>query len=300
MRIGLTGGSGFVGTALTRHFLNKGYKLFLFTRSQKAASDRDGVTYFSWDPSHLMVPDNVPEMDVWVNLAGASINKRWTNSYKKTILESRLQSAAAVQKMIQRQKTIKPILINASAIGYYGTSLKETFTEDDKREPTDFLSNVVNKWEAAAEECAPFCIRTVPIRFGLVLGKTGGALPKMLLPYKFFLGGRLGSGNQWVSWIHIDDLVRLIEFVISDPLLTGPVNGTAPAPVTMNEFGRAIAKVMDRPYFLTAPEIGIRLVLGEMSELLLKGQKVLPTQALKHNFTFLFSDIHKAVKDLII
>ncbi len=299
MKIGITGGRGFIGQALTDYFLEHGHELLIFTRSHSKKETPPGLTYSVWDPEHLSPPNPVPQLDVLINLAGATINKRWTEDYKKEILESRIEATKMVQSILRAQH--KPaFLINASAIGYYGTSVDKMFTEDDIVPPSDFLSSVVNQWEDLAMACEPFCSRVVAMRFGLVLGKDQGAFPKLALPYKFFLGGRFGSGAQWVSWIHINDLVRLTDFVIKNADITGTINATAPEPVRMNQFGQTIANVMHRPHFFPVPEFALKTMLGEMSELLIKGQNVRPKKALDHGFSFKYSELKPAVKALTI
>jgi len=297
MKIGITGGSGFIGQALTRFFVSQGHELFLFTRMKTSQSPQKEVTYVTWDPSRSFIPDHLPPMDVLINLAGATINKRWTSTYKNEILNSRIEATKTVVNYI---KTNPPeVLINASAIGYYGTSLTHVFTEEDFVAPTDFLSHVTREWEAEAMNATNYGVRVVPIRFGLVLGKEGGALPRLALPYKFFIGGKVGSGEQWVSWIHIQDLVELIAFAITNESIEGSLNGTSPAPIQMKKLGQALAHVLKRPNFFPVPGIILKSALGEMSELVLKGQNVLPNKALDNGFTFQFPEIHGALTDLI-
>lgn len=300
MMIGITGGTGFIGKALTQFFIDKGDEVFLFTRSTDRKSQSPYIHYVSWDPAHHHVTTHLPDFDVLINLAGATINKRWTTSYKEAIIKSRLDAAQTVEILLKQQKKQLPLLINASAIGYYGTSLNRVFTEADRVDPTDFLSEVTTRWEASVEALEPLCGRVVPIRFGVVLGKEEGAFPKMVLPYRFFVGGRVGSGKQWVSWIHIHDLVRLIQFVSENPEMKGPVNATAPNPVQMNEFGKTVATVMERPHLFPVPSFALRLLLGGMSDLLLKGQKVLPDKLLEHGFSFKFPTLEQAVKALTL
>jgi uncharacterized protein len=296
MKIGITGGSGFIGQALTRYFSAQGHELFLFTRRKAVKSSQKNVAYVSWDPSRFFLPDHLPPLDVVINLAGATINKRWTSTYKKEILNSRIEATRTIVNYIK----INPpeLLINASAIGYYGTSLTNVYTEEAFVTPTDFLSKVTAHWEAEAMKATDFGVRVVPIRFGLVLGSEGGALPRLLLPYRFYMGGRVGSGKQWVSWIHIQDLVQLIDFVITNETIEGPLNGTAPFPIQMEQLGQTLAKVLKKPNLFPVPGLILKLGLGEMSDLVLKGQKVLPNKALDADFTFQYPEIQDALTDL--
>ncbi|WEG12279.1 TIGR01777 family oxidoreductase [Pullulanibacillus sp. KACC 23026] len=299
MIIGITGGTGFIGKAITDYYLEKGDQIVLFTRKTEPARKNNAIIYVTWDPSSHHVPENVPTLDVIINLAGATLNKRWSPEYKEIILKSRLDAVKTVLELILQQQSC-PLLINASAVGYYGTSLERVFTEADEMTPSDFLSEVTVKWEAAIEPCKPLCSRVIPIRFGAVLGPKEGAFPKMMLPYKFFAGGTIGSGKQWLSWIHIQDLVRLIDYVVTHSDIKGPVNGTAPEPVQMNEVGRTIGKAMNRPHLFPVPNFILEALLGEMSVLVLEGQKVLPQKLLDHGFTFDFSTIEKAISNLIL
>jgi uncharacterized protein (TIGR01777 family) len=296
MKLAITGGSGFIGQALTCYFLSKGHEIFLFTRKKTVKSSHKNVTYVSWDPSLFFIPDDLPPMDVVINLAGATINKRWTSTTKDEILTSRMESTQTVVNYI---KTNPPeLLINASAIGYYGTSLTNVFSEEDFVTPSDFLSKVTHAWEAEAMKATDYGVRVVPIRFGLVLGSEGGALPRLILPYRFFAGGRVGSGKQWVSWIHIEDLVRLIDFVITNESIDGPLNGTSPVPIHMEQLNQTLAQVLKKPNVIPLPALILKLALGEMSDLVLKGQKVLPTKALDFGFTFQHPEIQGALTDL--
>jgi hypothetical protein len=297
MKIGITGGSGFIGQALTRYFLSQGHELFLVTRKKAPHASTNEVVYVTWDPSRSFIPDHLPTLDVFINLAGATINKRWTAGYKKEILTSRLEATKAVVNYIKMNPP--KVLIQASAIGYYGTHSTHVFTEEDSVTPSDFLSKVTDAWETEAIKAKDYGVRVVPIRFGLVLGSQGGALPRLILPYRFFIGGKVGSGKQWVSWIHIHDLVRLVEFVMTNGGIIGPVNGTSPAPVQMKQLNQTLAKVLKKPNLFPVPEFLLKIGLGEMSDLVLKGQHVLPKKALDNGFTFQFPDIQAALTNLI-
>ncbi|GGK28100.1 hypothetical protein GCM10010965_21190 [Caldalkalibacillus thermarum] len=201
-------------------------------------------------------------------------------------------------RLIREQKLKPKVLVNASAIGYYGTSFEDVFTEESGP-GTDFLAKVTQAWEQEAVQAVPLGVRVIRMRLGVVLGKSGGALEKMLLPYRLYIGGTVGSGRQWVSWVHIQDVVRAIRFAISNPDLDGPVNVTAPHPVQMKTFGKTAAKVLGRPYWLPAPGFALKLLLGEMSGLILKGQCVKPDKLLKTGFKFQFPRLEEALRDLV-
>jgi uncharacterized protein (TIGR01777 family) len=188
------------------------------------------------------------------------------------------------------------VVINASGMSIYGTSLNDTYDERSPHHIVDFLSGIVEEWEQAADQIKG--VRVVKIRIGLVIGKDGGAFPKMLLPYKLGVGGKIGSGNQWISWIHIDDMVQLIDTCIQNEQISGPVNATAPNPVTNDQFGRAIAAAWHRPHWFPLPAFMLKLMFGELSTLLLDGQKVLPHVLLNHGFEFKYPTIDQALRDL--
>ncbi|GIM48371.1 hypothetical protein DNHGIG_39200 [Collibacillus ludicampi] len=193
---------------------------------------------------------------------------------------------------------MKPsVFVNASAIGYYGSSRSATYTEEAEA-GEGFLATVTREWENAAKRASDVT-RVVLARLGVVLGRDGGAFPRMIAPYHFFLGGRVGDGTQWISWIHIDDVACVLERCIADERIDGPMNLTAPQPVRMDEFGRMIAKTMRRPHWLPVPESLLRLLLGEMSEIVLKGQKVLPEKLRALGYTFQHDSLEKAIRDLL-
>lgn len=297
MKIAIAGGTGFIGKQLSHYFLNAGHDLFILTRNKKTSSNKN-LHYVEWLSDSATPADALEGVDAVINLAGKSINTRWTESNKKEIIESRLSATRAIYSFINKLNKKPAVFINASAIGIYGTSLVNTFTEESQQIGTDFLADTVKAWEKEAEKVADLHVRTIFARFGLVLGKDG-ALPKMITPYKFFAGGKLGSGQQWVSWIHIEDVARLIEYLIQTPDITGPVNVTAPNPVKMDEFGETISHILHRPNWIPAPSIAIKTLLGEMSILILEGQKVVPEKALNHDFQFSYPTLEKALYHLL-
>ncbi|WP_079505751.1 TIGR01777 family oxidoreductase [Mesobacillus jeotgali] len=296
MKIAITGGTGLVGKALSSELVHSGHEVLILTRKVKEKGQNP--KFVQW-----LNPGDRPEadlegIDAIVNLAGATINGRWTEEYKQKIMDSRIKSTAEVKRIIKALNRKPDVLINASAVGYYGTSLTGKF--DEQSGPGhDFLADTVKNWEASANEVKEFGTRVVLCRFGLILDKNGGALPRMLLPYQLFAGGKVGSGSQWLSWIHLEDVIRSIYFAIENPHLEGPINFVSPSPVTMDQFGKTLSQVMERPHWLPVPAFALKLALGEMSMLVLEGQNAIPEKLLKAGFTFKYPDLGKALKEIL-
>lgn len=269
-------------------------------KDQLDQSDQSGaLAVVSWDQV-LREPDILGKPDAFINLAGATLNQRWTKRGKQTIIGSRLQTVSQTAELL-RKLTHKPeVLIQGSAIGIYGTSLGETFDEGTETEASDFLSRVAVSWENAADSITKQerGMRLVKLRTGVVLGNEGGAYPLMKLPFLLGIGGKIGSGKQWLSWIHIEDMVSLILFCLQNPEIAGPINAVAPHPVTNEAFGRSLATVYRRPYGFPLPAFLLQTVLGERATLLLDGQRVLPHKALEAGFRFSFSELAPALQDL--
>ncbi|MFC3345792.1 TIGR01777 family oxidoreductase [Paenibacillus abyssi] len=242
-------------------------------------------------------PERLEGVDAIVNLAGESINQRWTDDAKERILKSRLDAADRIAKLVRALQRKPAVVVNASGISIYGISETATFDENSPAHITDYLASVVEKWEKAAD--AIEVPRLVKLRVGLVLGNEEGAFPKMAMPYRFFGGGRVGSGKQWISWIHLEDMVRLITFCIDNKLIEGPVNASAPEPVTNDHFGRAIGRTMGRPHWFPVPAFLMKALFGELSVLLLEGQRGVPRKAMDAGFKFLYPDIDSAMRNLL-
>ncbi|WP_044895129.1 TIGR01777 family oxidoreductase [Bacillus alveayuensis] len=299
MKIAIAGGTGFVGKALTSYLEKQGHDIYILTRKPRASTN-DRIHYIEW-----LTPESQPEkyissIDAFINLAGEPINSgRWTERQKQRIINSRLSATRAVLELIRKLDKKPQVLINASAIGIYGTSWNEVFTESSTKTGSDFLARTVIVWEEEAKKAEQLGIRTVLARFGMILGKEEGALPRIVLPYKLFIGGTVGSGDQWLSWVHIKDVVRSIEFILNNENISGAVNITAPHPTKMKEFGQTIAKVLHRPHWLPVPDFALRLLLGEMSILVLEGQRVFPEKLQKFRFNFSFSSLEEALYDIL-
>jgi uncharacterized protein (TIGR01777 family) len=295
MKIGILGGTGFIGRNITKYLIEHGHDVTVWTRNKNNHSKLSYSSLSNWPPDHSK---DAIEMDAIINLAGETINQRWTKEAKHRIMSSRVESTRQLVDLF-RQGILKPkVVINASAVGYYGHSIDKIFTEQDAY-AHDFLAEVTRTWEVEAEKAAGLGIRVVKARLGVVLGKGEGALPRMLLPYKLFAGGTVGSGEQWVSWIHIQDVARLVHHVLENEHIEGAINFTSPEPVKMNDFGKTMGRIMKRPHWLPVPAFALQLLLGEMSDLILKGQQVLPAKALDSKFTFKFPNIDDALRDIL-
>ncbi|ODG89918.1 MULTISPECIES: TIGR01777 family oxidoreductase [Bacillaceae] len=293
MKILLTGGTGFIGSQLINEFIRHEFQCYIVTRNIRTSSN-PFITYINWD--QLTSNSFGESIDVVINLAGESINSgRWTKQLKDKILQSRIKSTNILITWFERQAHRPKLFINASAIGFYGTSGSITFNEDDKPISNDFLASTVREWETVARKAEELGIRTILARFGLVLGLNGGALPKMILPYKLFMGGPIGKGTQWISWIHEKDVVGLILHSIKNNEIRGPINLVSPNPVTMNEFSRSLSAALHRPNLLKVPNFALQLLLGEMSMLVLEGQKVIPSKAIQTNYNFQFPTLKEAL-----
>jgi uncharacterized protein len=302
MKIVIAGGSGFLGTALSRTLAAEGHDVAILTRltsNRNPAPPR--VSFVQWDPNGNIGPwaKAMEGATAIVNLAGESIAaKRWSAAQKQKLRESRLLATRSLTTAI-RQAAGPPIaFISGSAVGYYGDRGDETLTEASPP-GTDFLASLAKDWEAAASEVASVT-RVALVRTGIVLDRRGGALPKMLPPFQMFVGGPLGTGTQYMPWVHKDDWVRLVAWMIAAEGARGPLNATSPSPVTNAEFSRALGHALKRPSLLPAPAFALRLALGEMADaLLLSGQRVLPVRATDLGFSFRYSNIDEALASVL-
>jgi uncharacterized protein len=302
MKIVITGATGFIGRKLVAQLLAEGHEVGVLTRNLETARAQlpVGCVCHVWHPATGPDAAVIRNLDAVVNLAGEGVaDRRWTPARKEAIRASRVLSTRAVVGAIAAlpQAARPRALISASAVGYYGDRGDEVLDEDSAP-GDDFLAEVCRAWEHEALAAQQSGVRTVVVRIGVVLGKGGGALQKMRLPFRFGLGGRLGSGRQWMSWIHVDDLVSLFVSAISDAKASGAINGVAPAPVTNAAFTAALGHVLHRPTVLSVPAVALRLTLGEMSAILLASQRVLPRAAERLSFTFRYRQITDAMADL--
>jgi uncharacterized protein len=293
-RILVSGVSGPIGAALLPSLRSRGTNL---TRLVRGASSSDGQ--ISWDPSQPIPPDSVSGFDAVIHLAGESIVGRWTEAKKQRILDSRRLGTHHLAEALAKTPRPPKVMISGSAIGYYGNRGEEILREDSAS-GNGFLPEVGRQWEAATQPAATAGIRTVQIRLGVVFSATGGALKAMLLPFRLGLGGKIGDGRQWLSWVHVHDVVGAIHHILKSDLLQGPVNVVSPRPVTNAEFTRTLASVLSRPAIFPMPAFAARLAFGQMAdELLLASQRVEPVKLIASGYPFQFLDLKKALEEIL-
>lgn len=296
MKIGITGASGLIGKHLCRELEREGCEVVRFTR--RRISDQAPVV---WDPgSGPLDPEHLNGLDAVVHLAGEPIaRRRWSRRQKQLIRDSRVNGTRNLVESLRKSAYPPRILISASAVGFYGNRGSEELRENSKR-GTGFLPDVCEEWEREALTAAELGVRVVLLRTGIVLARDGGALSKILLPFRFYLGGPLGSGRQFMPWIHIEDEIRLITFALRESEIQGPLNATAPNPATNREFTSELCRVLNRPQMPAVPEVALRVVAGEMGRaLLLEGQRVFPRKSLEAGFSFRFPVLGEALQDLL-
>jgi len=301
MKILVTGSSGLVGTALVSALARGGHTVCRLVRPQSAGGEgaKEGFVV-AWNPATGELGGAGVGADAVVNLAGASIaDGRWTAERKALLRSSRIDTTRALVGALTKMNARPSVLVSASAIGYYGDRGDETLTEDSKP-GGDFLAGLAQEWEAEALKAEALGIRVVLPRFGIILAREGGALPKMMLPFKIGVGGKLGSGRQWMSWVTLEDVIGILRFAIENPPVRGAINIVSPQPLQNVEFTKVLAKAMRRPALFPAPTFALRLALGEMADaLLLSSQRVLPRAIEKLGHRFLHSDLPTALKSLV-
>jgi hypothetical protein len=290
----ISGASGLIGQALVAAFNSRGDGVFRLVR--RPPRDEHEIL---WDPESTVSPEIVSGFDAVIHLSGESVSGRWTKAKKQRIRDSRVVSTTNLSRALAQAKKPPPTFICASAIGYYGNRGDEVLTEESAS-GSGFLAEVSREWEAAAQPAVNAGIRVVNIRIGIVLSRDGGALKQMLLPFRLGLGGKLGSGRQWFSWIHIDDLVGAVLHVLENGDLRGPVNMVSPNPVTNAEFTKTFAKVLRRPAFFAVPAFAARLAFGEFADAgLLSSARVTPQKLIQTGFKFGYSTLARALAELL-
>jgi uncharacterized protein (TIGR01777 family) len=298
MRILISGSSGLIGTAATTALKSDGHNIVHLNRPGRAANPGD----IPWDPMRATVDvAGLESLDAVIHLSGAGIaDGRWTEERKQLLRSSRIDTTRVLVDSLSRLKQRPRVLIVASAIGYYGSRGDEILTESSTN-GTDFLALVCRDWEAEASRAPAMGLRTVMLRTGVVLSGKGGALPKMLTPFKLGVGGRLGSGQQWMSWIAIEDVVGIIRHAIANEQVTGPVNVVAPNPVRNKEFTRLLAGMLHRPAIFPAPAFVLRLAMGEMADaILLSSDRVKPERMLAAGYKFRFEILEPALRAAVL
>ncbi len=297
MKIALTGATGFLGTRLTNSLLEAGHSVRALVRRR---DDRipTAVQIYEWDSAQgEPPPESLDDADAVIHLAGEPVAQRWNPGVKRLIRRSRVDGTRHLVNALSTQARRPRVLICASGIGIYGSRGDEILTEAS--EPgDDFLARVAVDWEKSAELAEALGIRVVRLRLGVVLGK-GGALAKMLPPFRFGVGGRIGSGRQWMSWIHIDDVIGLIQFALEHDAMAGPVNATAPEPVTNAEFTRELAAALHRPAVFPVPKFALKLMFGEMAEVIVASQRVLPEAGQRAGFRFQFAGLRPGLDQIL-
>ena len=305
MKIVIAGGTGFLGRPLTVSLLKEGHEVVVLTRGSTSlprpptTAIAAGARPVVWDPSGDLGPwaAEVSGAHAVVNLAGESIaGRRWTAAHKQRILDSRLRATRSLVAAVRAAATPPTVFVSGSAVGYYGPLASDPATEEQPA-GSDFLADVCVQWEHEAQRAAGDRTRVARIRTGIVLEKDGGALPQMLPPFRFGVGGPLGSGRQYWPWIHRDDWIALLRWTLVTPAADGAINATAPHPVTNADFARALGRAMQRPAFMPAPGFALKLLLGEMADaLLLGGQNAVPAKALRGGFQFRYEHVDDALR----
>ncbi len=301
MKILLAGSSGLVGTALGSALAKAGHTVCRLIRPQSAAVEgaKEGFAV-AWNPATGELGGAGVGADAVVNLAGASIaDGRWSTQRKELLRSSRIDTTRALVNALAKMNARPSVLVSASAIGIYGDRGNETLTEESNP-GTNFLAGLAQEWEAEALKAEALGIRVVVARFGIILAREGGALAKMMLPFKFGAGGKLGSGRQWMSWVMLEDVVGALKVTIENSAARGAINFVAPQPLQNFEFTKILAKALRRPALFPAPAFALRLALGEMADaLLLSSQRVAPQALEKSGYRFLHADLSTALKNLL-
>jgi uncharacterized protein len=290
VRVVIAGGTGLLGSALVRDLTRDGVAVTVLTRRPRRPQQ------VRWDPygSTAEWAHTLDGADAVVNLVGASINRRWTAAYKRELWNSRVHPTQTLVAALKSVRRVPAVFVSGSAVGIYGPRGDEPVTEQTPP-GSDFLAKLGTQWENEALVAKPVT-RVVLVRSGIVLDRDAGALPRMALPFRLFGGGRLGSGRQYISWIHRNDWTGMVRWAIANASVTGPLNATAPNPVMNMEFARTLGRVLRRPAIVPAPEFALRLALGEMADVVLGGQRVIPAVASSLGFTFQYPTLEGALR----
>ena len=296
MRLVIAGGTGFIGSALCARLIDLGHSLTILARTRSPGPILSNKDWIIWQPgSPGPWEEAIDGVDGVINLAGEPIARRWTQSQKERIRKSRVDTTRDLVTAIRKAKAKPKFLLNSSAVGYYGPRGDEPITED-AGPGSDFLSRVCIEWEEEAKKAEAFGVRVIRLRTGVVMGRGGGALAKMVPPFKLFIGGPLGTGRQWMSWIQMEDEIGLMVHLMERPEVRGAINATAPGPVTMKEFCQTLGRVLRRPSWAPVPAFVLRVLMGEMSDMVLTGQRVLPGKAQESGYAFKYPNLLEALQ----
>lgn len=300
MKVMISGGTGLIGRALAQGLLSRGHEAWVLTRSPQRGVLPEQVRPVGWDAGASQGwVEQLEEMDVLVNLAGENLGAgRWTPERKRRILNSRVAAGKAIEAAFRQARRKPPVLVQFSAVGYYGSHCGNQVLSAESPPGDDFLAEVCTAWEDSTRLVETIGVRRVITRSGLVLTRKGGVMERILLPFRLFAGGPLGGGRQWWPWIHIQDVVAGLIFLMEQERARGAFNLTAPQPVRMAEFGRTLARVIQRPYWLPVPEFALRLLLGEMSTLVMSSQRAIPLELEALGYPFRFATLRPALEDL--
>jgi uncharacterized protein len=301
MKILITGGTGFVGTQLTSRLIKDNHEVTILSRSAKRSGEipRE-ISYLQGDPTQKgSWQEAIKNHDAAINLAGASIFAKWTEEHKKAIRESRVSITRNIVEGIPSHPQKQFAFFSTSAVGYYGFCGDEELTEESPH-GDDYLARIASEWEGEALKAKEKGARVVITRFGIVMGEKGGALGQMIPLFKKFIGGPIGSGRQWFSWVHIKDLAEAFTFLLKHPEISGPVNVCSPNPVRNKDLAKALGRALHRPSFMPAPGFMIKLVLGEFGSVILEGQRVIPKRLLDSGFAFQYPEIDKALQEIAV
>lgn len=297
MHILLTGGTGLIGRRLCRHWLDQGHRLTVWSRKPDDVPRLCGASVRG-----IAHPDDLGSepVDAVINLAGAPIADRpWTRKRKMLLWDSRITLTEQLITWLERREQKPGVLISGSAVGWYGDGGERELDETSQPVSEDFASRLCIAWEETAQRAEAFGIRVVLLRTGLVLARDGGMMQRLLPPFKMGMGGPIGNGRQWMPWVHIDDQIAAIDFLLNREDAQGPYNACAPSPVRNRDFAKTLAGILHRPAFMPMPAIALRVLMGELSILLLGGQRARPNRLLEAGFTFRFTDLHAALEDLL-
>ncbi|MBD1834773.1 TIGR01777 family protein [Cyanobacteria bacterium FACHB-472] len=299
MKVAIAGGTGFVGSRLVERLLAEGHQVLILTRNPTSVKPAPNVEVVAYNLKESGAwQQSISGCDAVVNLAGEPIaEKRWTPEHKQEIINSRKIGTQKIVEAISKANPKPSVLVSASAIGYYGSSETATF-EESSPSGNDFLAQVCQEWEAEAQKVKDTGTRLVIVRIGIVLGM-GGVIGKMIPPFKMFAGGPIGTGKQWFSWIHRDDLVNLILFALKQKEVEGVLNATAPNPVRMNEVSQTLGEVLNRPSWLPVPAFALEVLLGDGAQVVLEGQQVLPKRTITQGFNYQYPTLKQALEEFL-